>query len=147
MASPRVRSFFGWPPTKTALGMVADVRHKGRSNSTNGSFSTEGWATTVTIQFHDEKSHLFEITCHPVFKNFKEKSSVKVIYYSENYQEQSADSEIKEAHKKNDDVRAVSVRGIPISIFLWIEYPIIFFIIGIVLLIVRFAAIMLKSAY
>lgn len=134
---------------KRALGTVTDV-HTSTSSSRSlrdGQSYTTG-STKVTIQFHDEKGHLYQVSCNPIFKNFKEKSSVNVLYSSDSIDEKWADDNKKQALENNSDViSATAVNGIPLSIFLWLELPVIFVVIGIVLLILRFPIGQFRNMY
>jgi hypothetical protein len=145
---PKLGLGLGWGTVKKAIGTVSDVHTSSSSSRSlrDGQSYTTG-STTVTIQFHDEKGHLFDFSCHPIFKNFKEKSSVNVIYYSNKDFENTADLEIKDALAKGKDILSTRVPGIPVSIFLWLERPVIFFILGIVLLILRIPIGQFKNIY
>jgi len=50
----------------------------------------------------------------------------------------------KDAKEKGEDIRPILVKGTPKSIFLWLERPLLFFVIGIVALIVMLAPIALR---
>ena len=134
---------------KTAIGTVTDVKTSSSSSRSlrDGQSYTTG-STKVTIQFHDEKGHLYQVSCNPIFKNFKEKSFVNVLYSSDSFDEKWADDNKKHALENNSDiVSAADVNGIPLSIFLWLERPVIFVVIGIVLLILRFPVGQFKNMY
>jgi hypothetical protein len=55
---------------KTAVGTVTDVSEVGSSSTGRSGRVYNALETRVTIQFHDEKGHLYEINCSPMFKNF-----------------------------------------------------------------------------
>jgi hypothetical protein len=134
---------------KEAEGVVSDVTtstSRTTSVRTGNSYSTG--STTVTIRFNDDRGHLFEIMSHPIFKSFKEKDKVRVIYFVNKYDEQNADEFAKKAKETGDQYpTAEMVTGIPKSWFLWLERPIIFIVIGIVLLILRFPVGMIKQTF
>jgi hypothetical protein len=143
---PKLSGSYAYSATmKKAIGTVTDV-HTSTSSSkslhTGNSYSTG--STTVKIQFHDEKGHLFEIICNPIINIFKEKSSVKVSYLVIPWNEKDAERRAK-SDTANPTFRpgvptATSVKGVPISLYYWLERPVLFLIIGIVLLILRFPA-------
>jgi hypothetical protein len=88
---------------------------------------------------------LLEITCSPLVKHFKEKSTVKVFYRYGGINEYEVGEHEKYAKEHNEPVEPASVTGIPVSLLFWIERPAFYFIIGIILLIVRMAPINLKN--
>ena len=134
---------------KTTIGTVSDIKttttssysyREGRSISTS--------STEVIIKFYDEKKHYFQITCNPIFNNFKEKSSVKVLYNVNSFYENLAEASQKLARENNKDyVETVGVSGIPLSLLYWIQRPLLFIFIGCILLILRFPANQFKNFF
>lgn len=150
-------------PVKEAIGTVTSITARtssSRSASTGRTTTTSH--VTATIQFHDESGHLFQITCDPLFKSFKEKSKVKILYSPHSsaaelaneyaHRADSIDAGLAKENAQNGTQLhayrdAVGVSGIPKSLFYWLERPITFLIIGIVLLLLRIPAGLFKNTY
>lgn len=134
---------------KKAVGTVTNIYTSSTSSKslqTGNSYSTS--SKRVDIQFHDEKGRLYELSCNPIFKNFKEKSTIAVLYYTNSTFEKDADENMKEATSKGREKPLPTyVPGIPVSVFLWLERPAIFLVIAIVLLIIRFPVGQLKNTF
>lgn len=77
-------------------------------------------------------------------KIFRKGSIYKVFYQKNSWDEQDAIDAEKDAKEKGEDIRPILVKGTPKSIFLWLERPLLFFVIGIVALIVMLAPIALR---
>jgi hypothetical protein len=131
--------------TKKGVGTVTDVSEVGSSSTGRSGRVYNALETRVTIQFHDEKGHLLKITCNPIFNFFKKGQSVKVSYLIGPSDEQDAERHTKRDASDSEFPTATRVKGVPISIYYWFERPLLFFIIGIVALIVRLAPIALRN--
>jgi hypothetical protein len=133
---------------KKAVGTVTDIQtstSSSRSQRTGNSYSTG--STTVKIQFRDEKDHIYEVSCYPIFNTFKEHDSVKISYLLSSFDEKQA-----EYWKKGDPSNptyhpAEGVEGTPISIYYWLERPVIFILIALVLLILRLPVGQLRNTF
>ncbi len=143
------RSLFTDQPVEMAVGTVTDVSttsSSSRSLQRGTSYSTG--TTTVTIEFQDPKGRLFAIDCAPIFNPFKEKATVKVLYCADKFNEKDADENAK-LHSQNPGsyFSPAFVPGIPVSLIVWIQRPVMFLVIGIVLLILRFPVGQLRQTF
>jgi hypothetical protein len=132
---------------KTAIGTVTYIGmgSSSRSGSSGNVYKTS--EAKVTIQFHDEEGHLCEINCDPIFKKFEMRSSVKVHYHIGEEDSFAIVRAEKWAKESGRDVQPVLVSGTPSSLFLWLERPVLFFVLGVVLLILMLAPIAFRKFY
>lgn len=149
---PKLHGFYDVSAiTKKGVGTVTDVSEVGSSSTGRSGRVYNALETRVTIQFHDESGHLFEITCNPIFNTFKKNQSVKVSYLvtprNERNAEEKAKRDTADAAYRPGVPSAEGVEGVPVSLYHWLERPLLFFLIGIFALIVRLAPIAFRNFY
>jgi hypothetical protein len=133
---------------KRAIGTVV---HLDKSSTTNHSIRENRTYTTSStvarIHFKDDKDHLFQISWKPIFINIKQHSQIPVLYTANEFNEHSADRSKEIAKELNSTyVSATGVYGIPFKLTLWLERPIIFTLISLLLLVLRFGVKLLKNS-
>lgn len=122
---------------KTAMATVTEIS-KGSTTIHNNSNTSSTSSDRVTVEFLDENDRLFRASFTPLFNTFTRGDSVKVNYQAISELEQVADRRKQKALAENRPVSSVGSSATPASPLIWLQHPLLYFLLGCAVFIFRF---------